>query len=104
MSDNPPSIYAHIALDGRLLEARTEPPVSSVTMGGKVYEYEVKHTLKCSNCGSSLTSTPTDEGTVLEVNPCSCEGRCLLCGGSGVDFDARGHSRPCPCKTERKEA
>ena len=34
-----PKIYAHIAPDGRLLEARAEPPVSSVTMGGRVYEY-----------------------------------------------------------------
>jgi hypothetical protein len=36
---NLPKIYAHIAPDGRLLEARVEPPVSSVTMGGQVYEY-----------------------------------------------------------------
>lgn len=34
-----PKIYAHIAPDGRLLEARAEPPVSSVTMGGRVHEY-----------------------------------------------------------------
>lgn len=35
-----PKIYAHIAPDGRLLEARVEPPVSEVTMGGRVYEYK----------------------------------------------------------------
>jgi|WetSurMetagenome_2_1015567.scaffolds.fasta_scaffold485985_2 hypothetical protein len=34
-----PKIYAHIAPDGRLLEARAEPPVSVTTMGGRVYEY-----------------------------------------------------------------
>jgi hypothetical protein len=55
--------------------------------------------LKCSNCGSTLTSTPNEGGTVLEVNPCSCRGDCPLCGGSGVDFDARGQTRPCPCRS-----
>jgi hypothetical protein len=34
-----PKIYAHISPDGRLLEARTDPPVSQVTMGGRVHEY-----------------------------------------------------------------
>lgn len=23
---------------------------------------------------------------------------CEVCGGSGVDFDARGNTRPCPCR------
>jgi len=34
-----PKIYAHIAPDGRLLEARDVPPVSWEGPGGKVYEY-----------------------------------------------------------------
>ena len=34
-----PKIYAHIAPDGKLLDTRTEPPVSWETPGGKVYEY-----------------------------------------------------------------
>lgn len=34
---NLPTIYAHIAPDGRLLDARTEAPVTHETMGGKVY-------------------------------------------------------------------
>lgn len=55
--------------------------------------------LKCSNCGSDLTSEL--EGTVLRVDPCSCEGRCLVCGGSGVDISVNGGSRPCPCKFEK---
>lgn len=36
---NLPKIYALIAPDGRLLDARTEPPVSWEAMGGKVHEY-----------------------------------------------------------------
>lgn len=34
-----PKIYAHIAPDGRLLDARTEPPISRETIGGRVYDY-----------------------------------------------------------------
>lgn len=57
--------------------------------------------LKCSNCGSALTSTLEDGGTVLRVDPCSCRGDCPLCGGSGVDTDARGNHRSCPCRIEK---
>lgn len=34
-----PKIYAHIAPDGLLLDARAEPPVSWTTIGGAVHEY-----------------------------------------------------------------
>lgn len=94
-----PKIYAHIAPDGRLLDARDVPPVSRETMGGRVYDYvaEQEVVLECSNCGATLKGIPT-EGGRIEVTPCSCRGDCPLCGGSGMDLDARGNSRPCPCK------
>jgi len=38
---NLPIVYAHLAPDGRLLDARTEAPVSWETTGGKVHEYVV---------------------------------------------------------------
>lgn len=36
---NLPKIYVHIAPDGRLLQARVEPPISWTTIGGNIYEY-----------------------------------------------------------------
>ena len=57
--------------------------------------------LKCSNCDSVLTHSTKEDG-VISVEPCSCRGNCPLCGGSGVDFDAKGYTRPCPCTIERK--
>lgn len=35
-----------------------------------------------------MTDTPD-----LSHDPDACD----LCGGSGVDFDAHGNSKPCPC-------
>lgn len=58
-------------------------------------------TLKCSNCGSTLTHS-TEEGDVLVVDPCSCRGDCPMCGGSGCDFDVKGRTRPCPCRSESR--
>ena len=58
-------------------------------------------TLQCSNCGSELVTETTNTSEVVKVTPCSCRGDCPLCGGSGVDFDARGNTRPCPCKSSR---
>jgi len=58
-------------------------------------------TLKCSNCDSVLTHSTRGDGIIL-VEPCSCRGDCPMCGGSGCDFDVRGHTRPCPCRSESR--
>jgi hypothetical protein len=72
---NSPIIYAHIAHDGRLLEARTDPPVSEETMGGKVHTY------------LPLDGEPTDDMTDFEARCLQYQTQLAACTAA-----AEGHA------------
>ena len=61
-----PVIYAHIAPDGRLLEARTDPPVSQVTMGGEVHKYVPKASWMMSD-NPEFTFPEEDRPVVVKI-------------------------------------
>lgn len=65
----------------------------------------------CDACDGTGMPPKDQENTPGEIAwwggcpPCkACDGtgkkRCDLCGGDGLDFTARGESRPCPCRAQ----